>query len=166
MPYTDNFGATIMYPDKYLTVRHPSSVAYSTVFRCLGEVEIGSFAVPFRTRPSETQDNSVGLPRPVNVALNDLGLTAPAFVASTSRFSSGRKDELLVFDNATSAFNKAPSRTYYYFNSGWRKQGESYLTDFGTDSIPAGGGFLIRKAADGVGSTMFWNNPAIFRPVP
>ena len=164
--YTDDYGTTTLTPDAYFIVRHPSSVTSSTTFRSIGEVETGSFAIPLSTHATLYQDNAVALPRPVDVQLNALGLVPGAFVPSTSRFSSGRKDELLVFNNSTSAFNKAPDRTYYYLNSGWRKQGESYTVDFGTDVIPAGGGFLIRKAPDPAGTTVFWNNPASYTVTP
>lgn len=164
--YTEDHGATQLNPDSYFIVRHPSMVSHSTIYRCSGDVEMASFTIPLTVRASVKQDNAIGLPRPVDIALNDLGLLPGAFVASTSRFASGRKDELLVFNNASSSINKAPDRIYYYLNSGWRKQGESYLTDFGTDTIPAGGGFLIRKAPDNIGSTVFWNIPEIFATTP
>ena len=164
--YTEDHGGTQLNPDSYFIVRHPVTVSYSTIYRCLGDVEMGAFTIPLTVRASVAQDNAIGLPRPVNITLNALGLVPSAFVASTSRFASGRKDELLVFNNASSSFNKAPDRTYYYFNAGWRKQGMSYLTDFGTDTIPAGGGFLIRKAPGNIDSTAFWTTPAISTVTP
>lgn len=164
--FTEDFGAIRLTPDAYFIARHPSSVTSPTSFRNLGEVEMGTFAIPLSTHTTLYQDNAIALPRPLDVPLNALGLVSGAFVPSTSRFASGRKDELLIFNNSSSAFNKAPDRTYYYFDSGWRKVGESHLTDFGTDVIPAAGGFLIRKAPDPSGNTVFWNNPASYMANP
>lgn len=161
---TSDFGSSILYADTYFIVRHPAAVTSSTTFRCLGEVELGNISIPLSTNAAAYQDNFIALPRPVAVTLDSLALVPEAFVASTSRFASGRKDELLVFNNIVNAFNKAPDVTYYYFNGAWRKHGQDYTVDFGLDTIPAGVGFLIRKAPNA--STIFWKNPPNYSNVP
>lgn len=162
--HTLNFGDTELHPDSYLIIRHPSTVTVATVYRCLGEVELGALTIPLSTDPAVYRDNFVAIPRPMPIPLDDLNLVPDAFVESTNRFASGRKDELLLFDNQVGAFNKAPSVTYYYFNGAWRKQGQPHTEDFGADVIPAGHGFLIRKAP--AVSTAFWTNPASYGANP
>ena len=162
----NDYGSTRIQPDSYFIVRHTSKVTASTTYLCLGEVEMGNFAIPLSTQSTTglntRQDNFVAVPRPINVTLSQLGLVPGTFVASTSPYTPGRKDELLVFNNASQAFNKSASATYYYFNNAWRKQGASFTLDFGTDVIPAGAGFLVRKAPTVGGVTSFWVNPATY----
>ena len=163
---TTDYGTTRIHPDSYFIVRHTSRVTAGTTYLCLGEVEMGNFGIPLSTQSTTglntRQDNFVAVPRPINLTLNQLGLVPDAFVASTTRFTTGRKDELLVFNNASQAFNKAASATYYYYNNAWRKQGADYTIDFGTDVIPAGAGFMVRKAPTAGGVTSFWKNPATY----
>jgi uncharacterized protein (TIGR02597 family) len=97
------------------------------------------------------------LPRPVDTTLNNLNLGGTAaFVTSTSTLAAGRRDQLLVFSNASVGQNKAPATTYYYNGGIWKKNGAGN-TDFGTDIIPAGVGFIIRKYT-GTGATANWDN--------
>jgi hypothetical protein len=77
---------------------------------------------------------------------------------------------LIVFDNELAAFNKAGSAIYYLWDDGtgmaWRKVGESHTLKFDTDTITAGMGFMIRKAATDDGATVFWNNAATYDNQP
>ena len=160
---TSNFGAQVLYPDNYFTIRHPLAVAHATTFRSLGEVETKSFIIPLNTRSDGKQDNFIGLIRPVGLRLQDLALGGtPAFMTSESAFSSGRRDELLVFNNQLAAQNKSASATYYYFNGAWRRQGQPVTTDAGSDIIPAGWGFLIRKYQVSGGLTAYWINTSSY----
>jgi uncharacterized protein (TIGR02597 family) len=153
------FGGQVLYPDTLFTIRHPLAVTSPTTFRCVGDVELRNFTIPLRSRTDGRQDNFVALIRPVNVALDDLNLAGSnAFISSTSAIASGRRDELLVFNNAAALRNKAASATYFHFNGAWRKQGQAATLDFGRDEIPAGAGFLIRKFQTTTGETVFWTN--------
>lgn len=154
---TSDYGDSVLEPDTYFVVRHPPAVTSPTTYRCAGEVEAGNMTIVLNANPSVHQDNFIAIPRAADSTLDSLSLAPFAFVPSTSRFLSGRQDELLVFNNATSAFNKAPDRTYFYFNGAWRKQGSDHTVDFGGDLIPAAGGFLIRKAP--AQSSSYWTLP-------
>jgi uncharacterized protein (TIGR02597 family) len=113
--------------------------------------------IPLSTEAGSSQDNFVSMTRPVDVALNDTGLiTSGAFQSSASIASI--TDKLLVYDNTAVGINKAPISTYYYSNGAWRKFGDSVTNDHGSDVIPAGSGFVIRKAAVSGGPTSFWQN--------
>lgn len=152
-----NAGQAILYPDNYIIIRNPSSVAHNTVFKSVGEVEVGNLAIPLSTRTAGKQDNFIGIPRPVAVSLQDLGLDTQAFVNSASAFV--RADELLVFNNDIAIRNRSASATYYRLSTGWKKFGDPVSTDHNGTLIPAGAGFIIRKAATATGATVFWKNP-------
>ncbi len=66
----------------------------------------------------------------------------------------GPNDQLLVFNNAQAAFDKAPSATYFY-NTRWRRLGEATMADYGNEVIPQGAGFIVRKIG---GTAAFWTN--------
>jgi uncharacterized protein (TIGR02597 family) len=154
-----SFGDVILYPDNYFIVRHNSTVTQSTVFKSIGEIEAKNFSIFLSTRASGKQDNFIGLPRPVAVKLVDLGLDETAFVNSPSTLA--RKDELLVFNNDAAIRNKAPSATYYRLAAGWRKFNDG-STDHNNTTIPAGAGFLIRKAATATGASVLWKNTSAY----
>lgn len=154
---TDNFGSTQLWPDVYLIIRHPVAVTSATSYTITGEVEMGSLDIPLTTSSTGPQDNFIALPRPVDVTLDQLNLgNTPAFVSSVGQLSFQRRDELYVFDNTAQLNNKSPSAIYYYHDLKWKKQGGG-IADFGSDVIPAGAGFFIRKYQSD-GSTVFWEN--------
>lgn len=157
-----DWGSLMLEPDSFMTIRHPSSVSQPTTFRCIGEVELGTFTVPLNTIVSGEQDNLIGIPRPVNLTLEDLDLRGSlAFVSSTNTLSTGRRDQLLVFDNEIQLRNKAPSARYYVHNNIWKLSGGGN-TDRGTDVLPAGSAFIIRKYQTLDGATVMWNNTAAY----
>ena len=161
---TTNHGDDPLLPDGYFVVRNLNS-APTLPLRPVGAVLTKKFAVPLMTQTSESQDNSVAMIRPVNVTLNNTGLnpTDGSFVATT--VTRTFKDELLLFNNATTALNKSPSAVYFYSNNvngttnnvGWRVVGDN-TTDHGNDLIPAGSAIIVRKASTASGATVFWTN--------
>lgn len=157
-----NFGIDQLWPDTYFIIRHPSQVLTHTTFTATGEVEPTDINVGLRTQALVSQDNYVGIPRPVDTTLNALNLGGTAaFLTSTSELSGGRRDQLLVYNNAAVGKNKAPSVTYYY-NAGIWKKNAAGSTDFGSDVIPAGAGFVIRKYKSGDGADDIWNNIPVY----
>ncbi len=139
----------------YVIVRNGAT---GTLLTTLGSVLTKKFTIPLLTVTDKQQDNFVSLIRPIDVALNDLGLiTSGAFVASTN-FGPGRRDTLLVFDPTQTALPKAPSATYAYIGGAWKKFPDT-ATDVGaTDKIPAGAGFIIRKYQTATGAPSYWTN--------
>lgn len=158
----ESFNNDQLWPDSYFIIRHPTTVTASTKFVASGEVELNSMVVSLATRASGQQDNFVGLPRPVDVKLNDLGLGGTAaFVSSTSNLTGGRRDQLLVFNNGVASQNKAPSSNYYFHNGIWKRAGNGDA-DVGNEVIPAGAGFIIRKYANSAATTDSWSNGASY----
>ena len=156
-PLTEDHGYDPFVNAGYFTLRNAST---GTTLTTLGSVLTKNTTTPLFTRAGATsvqQDNFVSVIRPIDVKLNDLGLiTSGAFLSSPSAVN--RIDQLLVFDNAQVAINKSPSATYFYFNAAWRKFGQPVTTDFGTDTIATGTGFIIRKGGTPTGATSLWKN--------
>ncbi|MEO6969940.1 MAG: TIGR02597 family protein [Chthoniobacterales bacterium] len=132
-----------LLPDGYFVVR-TSNGAPTLPLTNLGAVLLKKTSTALLTAASPGQDNPAALVRPFNVALNATGLSS-AF---------GPSDQLLLFDNTQAAFDKAPSATYTY-DTHWRLAGDATLADRGSDVIPQGNGFLVRKSG---GLSVFWTN--------
>jgi uncharacterized protein (TIGR02597 family) len=155
-PVANSFNTTQLWPDTYFTIRQPNLTS-ATTYTVSGEVESGKMVINLVTQNSVKQDNVVAIPRPVDVTLNQLSLGGTsAFLTTTNTLI--HNDEILVFDNSTALKNRSASAIYFYYLGGWRKNGKPVATDFGTDIIKAGTGFIIRKAKVAGGPTVFWNN--------
>lgn len=154
-----DFGNTFLWPDVYFIIRNPSAVGASTNYTVSGECEMGKMVIPLSTRIAGQQDNFVGIPRGVDVTLNQLNLGGTSSFVTTTDVDD-IQDQLMVFNNASAVQNRAPSATYYYYNGAWRKFGQSAASNFGTDVISVGSGFMIRKAPTNDGATHFWINAA------
>lgn len=153
-PATESYNDDPFVNNGYFIVRNAGT---ATSLATPGNVLMKKTTVPLLTRTNTQQDNFVSLLRPVEVKLNDLGLiSSGAFVASPNAFN--RVDQLFLFDNSTTGLNKSAGATYYYLNGAWRKFGQPATADFGTDVIPAGSGFIIRKGATATGATVLWQN--------
>jgi uncharacterized protein (TIGR02597 family) len=111
-------------------------------------------------------DNYVSAGRPLDITLDNLGLVntgnlgASAFTPSAGTTGGARRDQLLVFNNTSLAFNKSASAIYYYLSNnstqGWRSTSNS-TADAGGTIIPAGAALVIRKY-QGAAETKFWTN--------
>jgi uncharacterized protein (TIGR02597 family) len=147
-----NRNDDVLRPNTYLIIRH--RIPTNTTFTSYGDVILTKVSIPLIGNPTNKQDNPVAMPRPVTLTLNDTALIASgAFSATTDPDS--RTDELLVFNNATNSFNKSSAGTYYFYNSTWRRVGDS--ASHGTSNVFApGAGFIIRKASGG--SSVAWTN--------
>jgi uncharacterized protein (TIGR02597 family) len=147
-----NRNDDVLAPNVFLIIRH--KVPTNTVFTSFGDVILTKVAIPLRGNPINRQDNPVAMPRPVDLTPNDTGLIeSGAFVPTLN--PGARKDELLVFDNFTTNFNRSAVATYYYHGSAWRQVGST--ADHGTSNVfSPGAGFIIRKASGGSSTT--WTN--------
>ncbi len=145
-------GDDPLLPDSHFVVRNLNG-APTLPLISVGGVLLKKVTTPLMTTLGSAQDNPVSMVRPLAVALNATGLSA-------AQGSFAANDQLLVYDNGQLGFNKAPSAVYYQdpaaANGPWRLLGDS-ATDRGSDVIPAGTGFIIRKAASN-GQPAFWTN--------
>jgi uncharacterized protein (TIGR02597 family) len=132
-----------LLPDGYFVVRNANG-ALTLPLTNLGGVLLKKISVQLATAASPGQDNPLGIVRPLNVALNATGLSS----------AMGADDQLLLYDNTQTAFDKTPSATYFY-DTHWRLTGDATLADRGSDLIPQGAGFIVRKIG---GTPVFWTN--------
>jgi uncharacterized protein (TIGR02597 family) len=151
---TTDHGDDALLPDSYFVVRHQNGSPTLPLIS-LGGVLLKKFTVPLMTAIGSAQDNPVSMLRPLNVALNATGLNA-----TDGSFVPG--DQLRVFNNAQVGFNKAPSAIYVQNaavpHGPWRLVSGNPVNDRGADVIPAGTGFIIRKAATADAAPDYWTN--------
>ncbi len=157
-----NADNTPILPDSYIIVRNPTNAASGLKLTVAGSVNTNAVAVQLDRVGTTQNDNYVSLGRPVDITLNDLGLiSSGAFTPSTGTLPNQRRDQLMVFDNAATGFNKAASTIYYYVTNsttqGWRSTATS-TNDVGTNVIQSAVGYVIRKATNGGTGTQFWTN--------
>ncbi len=148
---TTDRGDDPLMPDSHMVVRNLNGAPTLPLVN-LGGVLLKKITVPLITSAATQQDNPVGILRPLDVALNATGL-------NLADGSFGANDQLLLFNNAVVGFDKAPSAIYVQTaapNGPWRLSND-LATDRGNDIIPAGVGFIVRKAT-GTGQPAFWVN--------
>jgi hypothetical protein len=146
-------GDDPLLPDSYFVVRNLNG-APTLPLVSKGSVLLNKLAVPLMTGTNSQQDNPVSLLRPVDVALNATGL-------NRADGSFGANDQLLLFNNSEPGYDKAPA--IYYVDGvvqagPWRRLNDATVSDRGGDIIPAGAGFIVRKAPTADGRTAFWTN--------
>jgi uncharacterized protein (TIGR02597 family) len=145
-PLTTSFDSTIVFPDTYFILRNRST---STSVTQLGRVQaVGLGTVLEGGSASSRNDNIVSVSHPVPVSLGQLGLVSAGFLTSPTPVP---RDQLLLFDVNATGYNRAPAETYFYFNNGWRKAGDPLTNEYSAVTIPAGSGFIIRKAVASTG---------------
>ncbi|MCX6896386.1 MAG: TIGR02597 family protein [Verrucomicrobia bacterium] len=153
---TTNNNDDILRPNTYFIVRNSYSNA---TFVAMGDVQTTKTVVGIRGSLTVVQDNFVGLPRPIEVSLDNSGLlTNYSFTVSSSSFN--QKDQLLIFNYTNVAKNQAPVDFYYYLtNAGWRKSGAG-TTNYGPSNVfVSGGGFIIRRATNSITGPFWTNSP-------
>lgn len=159
---TADANNTPILPDSYVIVRNTTNSQSGLKLTSVGSVNTGAMVVQLDRVSNSANDNYVSLGRPVDITLNNLGLiTSGAFTPSINTLTTGRRDQLQVFNNAAIGFNKAPSATYYYLTNsstqGWRSTATG-TNDVGDTVIQAAVGYVIRKATNGTTGSQFWTN--------
>ena len=160
---TKDHGDDILLPDGYFTVRN-SNGSPTLPLALFGSALTGKVTVPQETQAAITQDNPSSMIRPIDISLNNTGLSPAngSFAATTS--TRALKDTLLVFNNLSVSINKPASAVYYYMNNAWRLNSDAPTIDHGADIIAAGSAIIVRKAPTGNGQTAFWTNTATYNP--
>jgi uncharacterized protein (TIGR02597 family) len=151
-------GNVIIEPGQAFIVRHPDNVAQTT-FVPSQQVYGGAFAVSLPYSTSSARDTMLALPRPVPLTLDQLDLGG-AFEDSPSTASNARRDELLVYTNATAVRNRLPLAVYFRTGGSWVADANGFPAS-GSVSIEPSAGLVIRKAQAGAdGAPLVWiNNP-------
>lgn len=148
-------GSTVIAPGQAFIIRHPTGVA-DTTFVPNQQVYGGKVTVPIPVANGKARDTMLSLPRPVALTLSQLDFAPGDFVESASTSPGDRKDQLLVYDNVAEERNKLPAAIYYRSGGQWLRDG----TNAASNSVPIepSAGLLIRKAAGGADSVVFWKN--------
>jgi uncharacterized protein (TIGR02597 family) len=158
-----NANDTVLLPDSFFIVRNPATAATGLKLTVVGSVLDNPITIQIDRVGGASNDNYVSMSRPMDISLRNLGLIeSGAFLPSTSNLGSGRRDQLLVFDNAALGINKSASATYFYVgtaeNGVWRSTANTSL-DVSDTLIPAGSGIVIRKYGTGLTTASeFWKN--------
>jgi len=146
-------GSTPLSPETFITIRNQSGVEQSVVLA--GTVPVSSYATEIvRLANGVAQDNALVNPFPSPITLAETGLSS-VIAASTDPLLP--TDLVLIYSNVSgSGTNVPPSKAYLYHDgsspflpvAGWYDNDNVFggVVD-DTVSIPAGGAFLIRKAA-------------------
>jgi uncharacterized protein (TIGR02597 family) len=153
-------GSTILQPGLPFIIRHPAGVV-ATDFEPDGRVLRGVDSIWIEQTATDKQDNTVAVQRPVDVSLSDSGLNETAFASSATHAKGDRKDELLVFDNGTQAFNKSPSAIYYKVAQNWfldNEKGGANPSATEDKALSASSGLIIRKSKGTADISTIWNN--------
>jgi uncharacterized protein (TIGR02597 family) len=154
----------------YLVVRNLNGSPTLSV-KGIGVVLTKKLATPLRTLPGEFQDNAVSMIRPIDVTVDQTGLSPSdgSFVVTPPPSENPDEkvaltDQLLLFDNSVAGFDKSPSAIYYYAQGsgrqrpGWKLLGDPSPGYRGNDVIPAGSPMVLRKAQTDGGASVFWTN--------
>ncbi len=150
-----SYNDEVLAPNSYFVVRH--NVSTNTFLTTLGAVVTSKLSLSLLTDATDTQDNPVGLMRPLPISLDDSGLiSSGAF--SASLLPGSRTDELLTYDNTVASRNKSASSVYYYWGSAWRKVGAGTANVGANAVFGAGTGIIIRKATNN--APVLWTSAA------
>jgi len=149
---TVNFGASnVVNSAQYVILRNRGN-AGSLTYVAHGTLEQGALSNSIPTAAVKN-DLYVSPGRATTLTFDDLQLGGTAAFVTSTPGASGRKDELLTFNNGAAGLNKSPADTFFYQNNSWRRQGSSLAVDYGRSNVVNGAqGFLIRKAVGTPGS--------------
>lgn len=157
-PFTEA-GDEVIAPGQAFIVRHPSGVA-ATAFVAAQQVYGEAVAVSLPVSTTTARDTMLALPRPVPATLEDLDLSPAVFTESPSTAANDRRDQLLVFDNASVGRNKEPAAVYFRTGGQWVRDAAGFPPS-GSVSIEPSAGLLLRKAAGSSEIVLHWiNEPA------
>jgi uncharacterized protein (TIGR02597 family) len=158
----------VILPDAPIIVRQ-NNVATSQI-TITGNVPTSDRKYVIGTLVANTvQDNMIAVDLPVPLSLSQSNLfESGAFTGTTNIFGT-TGDQLLVFNDATTGYNKAADSTYYYFTGatnggpGWRKIGGGFTTIRNSDIVfQPGSGYVIRKSATVSPTSTVWTVPLTY----
>jgi uncharacterized protein (TIGR02597 family) len=148
-------GDTVILPGTYVIHRNTGGTPVNLSLTQTGAVFAQKLTTYVATSTTKVNDNYVGLPRPTDYTVSQLGITDASFTQSTSKTFSGRKDLLLVVNPTGSGVNRAPSVTYFRYLNDWYSTASTLATNNAV--IPAGAAVIIRKVVSD-GNDKVWSN--------
>lgn len=153
-PLTSDFGSVSIDLGEGAVIRNNG--ATTVTFYFFGELEASDVQVPVVSKALSRVENLLGLPRPLSVALSDIGLAGTsAFVTTTDL--NDRKDILQVYEGGNENKKLTPTAEYFFYQGAWRKVGASAGESFDTATIPAAAAIVLSKAPS-VDQTVYWTS--------
>jgi uncharacterized protein (TIGR02597 family) len=146
-PFGGSADDVIIAPNSFITIRNQSGAAYELVVA--GAVPVDVLNLGVVADGSLGNDNLVYNPYPSAIQLSTSALET-VVANSPNIFAPG--DQVIVYGTPT-GLNPAPSLNYAYHDgsgligAGWFDANAPFSGSQDTVTIPAGGAFLIRKAA-------------------
>lgn len=131
-----SFDRTVLPPDTYHLHRNKAT---ATLVTRTGWVAQDALATVLETAAATANDNYVALAFPESVTLGNSNLIASGAVMAG--------DQVLLYTAGQTGINRIPSQIYYHAEGAWRKVGASTTESFDQVLLPAGEGFIVRKAA-------------------
>ncbi|MCH6258886.1 TIGR02597 family protein [Puniceicoccaceae bacterium K14] len=145
-------------PQRAFVIRNNSDETLKSYF--FGEVSDAPLAIPLAVDENDDIDSFVGIGRPLDVEIQDLGLESSGVFVETTN-ANDIQDRVLVYSLDATGKNKKPVGEYYYYNSAWRKVGSDVNADLGSDIVEANMALAVRKANLGTAPTssyQYWVN--------
>jgi uncharacterized protein (TIGR02597 family) len=148
-------GDTAILPGSYVVHRNTGGTPPALTLTLVGEVFAQPLTNYLATSNLKSNDTYLALPRATDYTLSQLGLNDNSFTQSTSKVSSGRKDQLIVTSPTGAGINRSATATYFKFGGNWYN-----TAGVNADStvIPVGAAITIRKIVSTDGATKTWNN--------
>ncbi|MDQ8182371.1 TIGR02597 family protein [Pelagicoccus sp. SDUM812005] len=138
-------------------VRNNSGVDVS--FFLFGEVMLSQVQIPIASKSAGATDNLVGVPRPLAIAIGDLGLET---VVSVTSAADAVKDTVRIYPEEPSGKNPTPDVIYCLYSDGWRQVVDGVVDTSGDvlDSaiVPAASAVVVRKVATIEDEVVYWTN--------
>jgi len=149
-------GDTAILPGTYVIHRNTGGTPSNLNLTQVGAVFAQTLTSYIATSTNKVNDNYVGLPRPTDYTIAELGITDGSFTQSTAKTAGSRRDLLLVINPTGSGVNRAPSATYFRFQNDWYSTA-STTSPTNNAVIPAGAAVIIRKVVSD-GNDRVWTN--------
>ncbi|MDQ8197547.1 TIGR02597 family protein [Pelagicoccus enzymogenes] len=155
-PLWESHDSAVLPVGEGFVVRNNSGMDAS--FFLFGEVMVSQVQIPISSKSAGSTDNLVGVPRPLAIAIGDMGLDS---VVSLTTAPDAVKDTVRIYP-ADAGKNPSPSVVYCLYSDGWRavENGAVVTTGDVLDGalVPAASAVVIRKVATTEDEVVYWTN--------
>ena len=137
-------------PGQSMVIRNVSGSAFQ--LNVTANVPVNKhYAMLSTTVANQPQDNPIGYLSPTPSTLGQVGLGI------------SDQDQLLVFDNTASGYNKSATQVItYYLGYGWYEGGAEVDSTF---QLQPGYSYILRKAATATPASVLWQNEQPYLPL-
>lgn len=155
-PLWESHDDAVLPVGEGFVVRNNSGVDAS--FFLFGEVMVSQVQIPISSKSTGTTDNLVGVPRPLAIAIADMGLES---VVGLTIAPDSVKDTVRVYPE-DGGKNPVPSIVYCLYSDGWRKVENGTVVTTGdvldASLVPAASAVVIRKVPTTEDEVVYWTN--------